>query len=159
MACRLASTLLLGAFLLGCSRSIDVEKVLQIVDVHTGWYDAGIVDGKNKLVPSISLKLKNVSQESVDRVQVNAIFRRVGEQTAWGEHFVQAIGPAGLAPGTPTPLIVLRSRLGYTGTEARLQLLQNSQFVDARVDIFAKHGSRNWVKLGEYKIDRQLLTE
>lgn len=159
MASRLVSALLVSLLLVACSRSIDVEKVLQISDVQTGWYDAGIVDGKNKLVPSISLKLKNVAQESVDRVQVNAIFRRMGEQTAWGEHFAQAIGPAGLPPGATTPPIVLRSRLGYTGTEPRLQLLQNSSFVDLRVDIFAKHGAGNWVKLGEYRIDRQLLTQ
>jgi hypothetical protein len=155
----LASSLLTALLIVGCTRSIEVEKVLQVGDVHTGWYDAGIVDGKNKLVPSISLKLKSISQQPVDRVQLNAVFRRVGEPTAWGEHFVQAIGPSGLSPGATTRSIVLRSRLGYTGTDTRLQLLQNSQFVDARVDIFAKHGSRNWVKLGEYQIDRQLLTE
>ncbi len=38
-------------------------------------------------------------------------------------------------------------------------MLQNKQFVDAKVEIFGKHGSRTWQKLGEYKIDRQLLTQ
>jgi hypothetical protein len=38
-------------------------------------------------------------------------------------------------------------------------MLQNSQFVDARVEIFGKHGRRQWVKIGEYQIDRQLLTQ
>ena len=56
-------------------------------------------------------------------------------------------------------LLVLRSEAGYMGPESRLQLLQNKQFVDARVEIFGKHGSRTWQKLGEYKIDRQLLTQ
>ena len=54
---------------------------------------------------------------------------------------------------------VLRSERGYTGSESRLQMLENKEFVDARVEIFGKHGSRNWVKIGEYTIDRQLLTE
>jgi hypothetical protein len=27
------------------------------------------------------------------------------------------------------------------------------------VQVFGKHGSRTWVKMGEYQIDRQLLTE
>ena len=39
-----------------------------------------------------------------------------------------------------------------------MQMLRNAEFVDARVDIFAKHGSHTWVKIGEYNIDRQLLT-
>ena len=44
----------------GCGHDFDVEKALTITDVHTGWYDAGIQDGKNKLVPSIALKLPSV---------------------------------------------------------------------------------------------------
>jgi hypothetical protein len=55
--------------------------------------------------------------------------------------------------------LVLRSERGYTGDESRLQMLQNTAFVDAKVEIFGKHGSRFWVKMGEFQIDRQLLTE
>jgi hypothetical protein len=145
----------------GCSRGIEVEKAVKIVDVHTGWYDAGIQpDGKNKLVPSISLGLQNVSTEPVRSVQINAIFRRVNEpEVAWGEHFVRAIDRDALAPAASTQPLVLRSNLGYTGTQPRMQMLQNKEFVDSKVEIFAKAGSRTWVKLGEYPIDRQLLTQ
>ena len=144
----------------GCRRNVEVEKVLQVVDVHTGWYDAGIVEGgKNKLVPSTSLRLQNVSKEPISSVQLNAIFRRLGDQAAWGEHYVKAIGQEDLAPGGKTREIVLRSNLGYTGTQSRLQLLQNREFVDAKVEIYGKHGPRTWAKLGEYQIDRQLLTQ
>ena len=144
----------------GCRRDVEVEKVLKLTDVHTGWYDAGLqADGKNKLVPSISLKLQNLSQEPVSSVQVNAVFRRVGEQEAWGEHFVKAIGTDGLPPGGTGNPIVLRSNLGYTGIQPRIQMLQNREFVDAKVEIFGKHGARTWVKIGEYQIDRQLLTQ
>src|ERR1041384_8812098 len=97
-----------------CGSQFDVEKAVKITDVHTGWYDAGIQDGKNKLVPSISLKLQNVSAESVESVQVNAIFRRVGEPEAWGEHFATAIDRDGLPAHQTTPgYVVLRSNLGY----------------------------------------------
>lgn len=152
--------LLLSFAVAGCRRNVEVEKVLKVTDVHTGWYDAGIQpDGKNKLVPSISLKLQNVSDDPVASVQVNAIFRRVGEAEAWGEHYVRAIGPDGLSPGATGNPIVLRSNLGYTGTQPRVQMLQNREFLDAKVEIFGKHGSRTWVKMGEYPIDRQLLTQ
>jgi hypothetical protein len=157
---RVALALAAALLFAGCGHQFDVEKALKITDVHTGWYDAGIQDGKNKLVPSITLKLQNVSNESVESVQVNAIFRQVGDAQAWGEHFVTAIDRDGLPAGLTTPgMLVLRSNLGYTGTESRLQMLQNKQFVDAKVEIFGKHGSRTWQKLGEYPIDRQLLTQ
>ena len=144
--------------LAGCS-SREVEKDLTITEVRTGWYDVGIVDGMNKLVPSITLKLKNVSSEPISRVQINAVFRQVGDEKAWSSPWARGIGPDGLAPGQTGELLVLRGDRGYTGTESRLQMLQNSQFVDAHVQIFGKHGSRTWAKMGEYKIDRQLLTE
>jgi hypothetical protein len=151
--------LLTGLLVSGC-RNIDVEKAVRITDVQTGWYDAGIVEGqKNKLVPSISLRLENITEDPVESVQINAIFRRVGEQEAWGEHYVMAIPREGLAPGAKTRPIVLRSNLGYTGTQSRLQMLQNREFVDAKVEIYGKSGSRTWVKLGEQQIGRELLTE
>ena len=151
--------LLIGLLVSGC-RNIEVEKAVRITDVQTGWYDAGIVEGqKNKLVPSISLRLENITTDSVESVQINAIFRRVGEQEAWGEHYVMAIPREGLAPGAKTRPIVLRSNLGYTGTQSRLQMLQNREFVDAKVEIYGKSGSRTWVKLGEQQIGRELLTE
>jgi hypothetical protein len=40
-----------------------------------------------------------------------------------------------------------------------MQMLQNREFVDAKVDIFLKSGSRTWAKLGEYPIQRQLMTK
>jgi hypothetical protein len=156
---RLALPLLAVLVAAGC-QSREVEKDLQITDVRTGWYDAGIMeDGKNKLVPSATFRLKNVSPEDISSVQLNAVFRRVGEQESWGEHFINAIDRTGLAAGNTGNALVLRSPLGYTGTQPRLQMLQNKEFVDAKVEIYGKHGSRTWVKMGEYQIDRQLLTE
>jgi hypothetical protein len=159
MTTRVVLALTFAVFVTGC-RQIEVEKAVTVTDVQTGWYDAGLVEGqKNKLVPSISLRLQNVAGEPVESVQLNAIFRRVGEQEAWGEHYVMAITRDGLAPGAKTNQIVLRSNLGYTGTQSRAQMLQNREFVDAKVEIYGKSGSRTWVKLSEFQIARELLTE
>ena len=50
MSTRLTACLARRVLIAGC-RSREVEKDLTITDVHTGWYDAGIVNGQNKLVP------------------------------------------------------------------------------------------------------------
>jgi hypothetical protein len=141
-----------------CDR-IQPTEVLEPLDVVTGWYDAGIFDGKNKLVPSVSLRLRNVSSEPITSIQINAVFRRVNEPEAWGEHFGWAIQREELPPGATTEPIVLRSQLGYTGEQPRAQMLQNKEFVDARVEIFLKQGSQVWAKLAEFPIARQLLTK
>ncbi|HXG88084.1 MAG TPA: hypothetical protein VNJ02_07095 [Vicinamibacterales bacterium] len=157
---RTLSVLVLLTALAGCNRHIDAVTVLEVQDVVTGWYDAGLVEGnQNKLVPSISLKLRNKSGEPVRSVQINAIFRRVGEAEMWGEHYGWAIQRDPLPSGSSTQELVLRSGLGYTGEQPRMQMLQNREFVDAKVEIFLRQGSKVWAKLAEFPIDRQLLTQ
>jgi hypothetical protein len=152
--------LALIATTLGCNRGVDPTAVLEPLDVVTGWFDAGIIEGNmNKLVPSVSLKLRNKSGDAVRSVQINAVFRRIGETEMWGEHYGWAIQREPLAPGAATKELVLRSGLGYTGEQPRMQMLQNREFVDAKVEIFLRQGSRVWAKLAEFPIARQLLTQ
>lgn len=153
--------LLTGLLLSGCGRaSQDATKLLAPVDVKTGWFDAGVENRMNKLVPTVILSLKNVSSEPVSSVQLNAVIRRVGETEEWGGAFVnRAIGTDGLPPGASTKPIALRSNLGYTGIEPRAQMLKNSRFVDARVEVFVKHAGNQWAKIGEWPIARELLTQ
>ena len=157
---RLAAVALAGVLSISCGASEEAVAALEPLEVLTGWFDAGIIEGgKNKLVPSVSLKLRNRSDESIRSVQVNAIFRRVGEQEMWGEYFGWAIPREPLPAGATTNALVMRSTLGYTGDQPRMQMLQNREFVDAKVEIYLKQGSRVWAKLAEYPIQRQLLTQ
>lgn len=146
--------------LAGCGRTADLATAARLVDVETGWFDAGVTeDGKNKLVPSVSLRIQNTGEAPIGSTQLNLIFKRVIDQDEWTTAFVRGIGSEGLPPGETSPPIVIRAQQGYTGEQPRLQMLTNSQFVDFKVEIFGKQGSATWVKLGEYPIARQLLTE
>jgi hypothetical protein len=158
----LARLLLIGAAVsaAACGPAVDLTKGLQVTIVNTGWYDAGIVNGQNKLVPAVSLTLKNVSDRRLGTLQVNAIFRRVSENDEWGAEFVSAAGSAGLSPGDTTQVLMIKSPRGYTGSDqSRQEMLQNSHFVDAKVDVFAKYASTQWTRLGSYPIARQLLAK
>lgn len=142
-----------------CQTRVDLATGVRVSEVTTGWYDAGIVEGqKNKLVPSISFRIANKSDATIAGLQVNTVFRRVNEQAEWGSAFAKPFGRDGLAPGTLSSSIVLRSPLGYTGLQPRGEMLQNKEFVDAKVEVFGKYGADNWTKLGEYAVQRQLLT-
>jgi hypothetical protein len=140
----------------GCGPGADVASNVRVQSVSSGWIDEGPVHGRKKLVPTISVTLKNASGRTLTMLQVNALFRRVGDEDEWGTGFVTAAGSEGLPPGGITAVSV-RSQLGYTGTESGREMLANSQFVDARVDLFAKYGSARWTRLGQYRISRQLL--
>jgi hypothetical protein len=141
----------------GCGPTIDIAKALQVDVVSSGWFDAGIVNGQNKLVPSITLTLKNISEQKLVLLQVNSLFRQVNASEEWGSAFLTAAGSEGLGAGESKTL-TLKSNNGYTGSEeTRQQMLENSHFVDAKVEVFAKHGSTQWKKMGDYPITRQLI--
>jgi hypothetical protein len=143
-----------------CGPTVDLTKGLEVTIAGTGWYDAGIVNGQNKLVPSVSFTLKNVSDQKLVSLQVNALFRRVSENDEWGSELVIAAGSAGLPPGQTTAVLTVKSPRGYTGSDqSRLEMLQNTHFVDAKVDLFAKYGSTQWTRIGTYPIARELLTK
>ena len=85
------------------------------------------------------------------------LFRQVSNPEEWGSGFVSVTKGEALAPGAPTQTITIDSQRGYTGTETPDVMLHNSRFVDARVEIFAKYGSVQWVRIGERQIDRRLI--
>ena len=141
------------------TRTIDLPKALEITDVETGFFDAGIVDGKNKLVPTISIRLKNRDSQPIESVQMLARFSRVGEIEELGSGpYVRAIGPEGLAPGQTGSPVVMKIDVGYTSEAPRAQMFTHTLFKDVRVELFAKYAAQNWAKMGEYPIARQLLT-
>ena len=151
--------LLVAVATAACGPTVDLTRGLQVVDVSTAWWDAGIVNGQNKLVPSVTFKFKNVSDQTLDILQANVVFRRVTEDKEWGSAFVKITGSEGLAPGATSASQTVRSQLGYTGSEPRQQMFSNSQFVDAKIQIFAKYGSTQWQKVGEYSVPRTLITK
>ena len=157
----LSLVLTVVGFLSGCGgEPLDVTSELLVTDVTTGWCDSGIQpDGRNKLVPQVSFQLKNGAQNRISIVTVMRVFRVMEDVQELGSSTVMAISSEGLPVGDSTQPIVMRARLGYASTEPRLQMLQHRLFVDAKVELFAKHRGSQWLQIGEYVIDRQLLTD
>jgi hypothetical protein len=153
----LLAALLVALVSAGCGPNVDLTKGLEVVNITTGWWDSGIVDGQNKLVPTVTFQFKNVSDQSLSTLQGNVIFRRAGENDEWGAGYVKITGSEGLAQGATSNAITVKSPRGYTGSESRQEMLANSQFVDARVQLFAKYASTQWKLVGEYPVERKLL--
>lgn len=162
MARTLRSLLIVSLVLTAAScttRVIDLPKVLEVTDVQTGFFDAGIVDGKNKIVPTISIRLRNNDTQKVSSVQMIAKFQVVGDTQELGSApYVRAIGAEGLAPGETGGPIVMRGDVGYTSEAPRAQMFTHSLFKDVKVELYAKYAAQSWAKMGEYQIARQLLT-
>lgn len=145
-----------------CGREIDFKQVLQITDLSGGWFDAGIVDGKNKLVPSMSFRIRKPADVTLNAVSLNVIFKRVSPDKKTEEDldevFLQKVE---FSEGPQTPLLTVRPQHGYTGDapQTRAQILEHSQFWDCRAVVFAKQSSTTWVELIRYDIPRVLITK
>lgn len=137
--------------------TVDLTKGLEVLDVSTGWHDEGIVNGENKLVPRIDFKLKNISDQPLVALQVNCVFRRVTETEELGSGFLPITRSNGLKPVETTQSLSVKSNFGYTGAEPRAEMLKNSSFVDAKVEVLAKYSNVQWKRIAEYPIERRLL--
>ena len=183
---RLACLAVLVMLPAGCGRALDVQASLAVTDVTSGWLDAGIDTlGRTKLVPTISFRLTNISDDPVRTLQLNGVFRRclpagtaaptaesavspadaeaatcAGEEQEWGNAFLgRAVGREGLEPGAAAGPFTMESGLGYTGEQPRIEMLQHRQFVDVKVELFVRHRADPWTSLIEHQVDRQLLTQ
>jgi hypothetical protein len=156
-ACLLAAVLLA----VSCNSSVDVKQALEVADATSGWYDAGIVNGKNKIVPSVTFRLKKKPDADVAGIALNVVFRHPASpgtnlEEDWDEVFIQR---ADFKGANETDPLTVRPEKGYTGDppQSRLDILQHSQFRDVRARIFAKYSSSQWVEIGAVDVQRQLI--
>ena len=149
-----------------CSKAVDLKQALQVTDVTSGYFDAGIVDGKNKLVPSVSFRLKKSVDDSLRPLSVNVSFKQLPQagtavapgspaENDWDEVFLQNVP----FEGNQSAVLTFKAKNGYTGDppQTRADMLKNKYFQDVRVHVFAKHSASQWVEIATLDLPRQLL--
>jgi hypothetical protein len=140
-----------------CAKQVDVKQAVQVSDVGTGWFDAGVVDGKNKLVPSLTFRLHTSAEDlSSSSVALNIVFKFADNGEDYEEIFKQRVP----FQNGQTELLTVRSQTGYTGEppQTRAEMLKNSNFRDMEAVIFVRQPAAQWVELHRVRLDRQLLT-
>jgi hypothetical protein len=151
------SALLTALLTASCGPPIDLKQSLHVTDVSSGYFDAGVQAGKNKLVPSVTFKLKKNADVNLSSVSLNVGFLFAGTTDHADDVYVQSVP----FEATETKPITVRTQWGYTGDppQTRVEMLKNSQFRDMEVQIFAKQSSSQWIELQRVPVTRQLLTQ
>jgi len=151
------AVLVLGVAAPACTGDVDIKETFRIDGVTGGYFDAGIVDGRNKIIPTVMFSIEKTTDAGVRPLSVNVLFKKIAGETEaeWDDVFLQRVE---FTEGNRTPVLTVRPDAGVTGEEPRSEMLKNSQFVDIRAVIFVKQSSSNWVELARYDIPRQLLT-
>jgi hypothetical protein len=157
-----------AALAAGCGKPVDLKQVVQVTDVTVGYHDAGIVDGRNKIVPSITFRLKKSVEDSLAPLSINLAFKQLpkkGQAAAPGQpaetDFDEVFKQSVKFNGNQTDLLTVQSPSGYTGDppQSRADILKHSMFQDMRVHIFAKHSASQWVEIAQFDVPRQLLAQ
>lgn len=164
----MAPVLLLAVLTAGCGRPIDLKQALRLSEMSGGFHDAGIVDNRNKLVPSLTFRITKSIDDDIRPLSLNVVFKQRPKpgtavppgspaETDWDEVFVLSVP----FEGNQTAPITIRTKAGYTGEmpQSRADMLKNSNFQDVRVHIFAKHSASQWVEIGSFDIPRQVLAQ
>jgi hypothetical protein len=142
-----------------CGPPVDLKQALQVVDTTGGWFDAGVVEGKNKLVPTVTFRVKKIADVDVRPLSLNVLYRAIDgkESDIDQEVYLQSVA----FEGDTSPPLNVRAPNGYTADapQTRAEMLRHTQFRDMRAIIYAKHSSSNWVELAHYDIPRQLVTK
>ena len=150
-----------------CGPNVDLKQALHVIATDSGYFDAGIVEGRNKLVPSITLHIQKNTDASIRPLSLNVVFRRLplkGQPPAAGspaeEDFDDVFLQSVQFDGNATKPLLIRAPHGYTGDppQSRADMLKNSQFRDIRVHVYAKHSASQWIEIGQFDLPRQLLT-
>jgi hypothetical protein len=145
--------------LAGCGApAIDVASTIRVDNLTTGWFDAGLTNGMNKLVPSASFTVTNTSASALGALQVFSVFRFNGETEELGSALIMLHGQDALGARASSKPLTVRGNWGFSGQQPRAQMLMHKSFKDARVQIFAKYGAGQFVKIAEEQVKRQLLT-
>jgi hypothetical protein len=143
----------------GCSREANLKEAITVTELSGGWYDGGVVDDKNKLVPSVRFRLEKNSGETIGPLSTNVLFKRLvgGVEEEFEDVYLQRVE---FSEGNRTQLLTVRPETGYTGDppQSRADMLQNSHFVDVRAIIFVRQGA-TWIELARLDLPRTLLTQ
>jgi len=157
MVRRLLAPVALGAALAAASCTPpNLSQALAVTDVLSGWYDNGLKEGMNHLVPSITFRLKNQSTQEIYGVQLTVAFWVEGKDGELDSMQVTGIGGTPVPPGQSTEPLTVRASVGYTLSQPRAELFTHGDFMDWTVKMFARSGGRIY-GIGEFKVDRRFI--
>lgn len=151
----LAAALLAFVGVTSCGPSVDLHS-LKVTDTISGYYDAGLKDGKNYLVPSVTFRLENSGPVNITGLELTVAYWCDGADGEWDSTLVQRIGNDRIDAGGKSDAVTVRAPVGYTLEGPRADLFTNSRYKDVTAKIFGRRAG-TILKLGEIKLERQIL--
>src|SRR5262252_2908420 len=120
-----------------CGPDVDVARSITVTDVISGYYDNGLKNGWNYLMPSITFRLANSAPSSVTGLELTVAYWQDGKDGEWDSVLLQRIGNDTIPAGGKSEPVTVRGTVGYRLEDVRNNLFSNSGFIDVTAKIFA----------------------
>jgi hypothetical protein len=140
----------------GCGQAPDPKLFVEVTDLDAFWGVEPSSGGEQYIAPMTRVKLRNKGATDQGFVRAMATFRLQGSDDAWGSDFkFVTSGDKPLKAGEAIPL-EFKSEARYHSAETPEAMFKNAQFRDARVEIYVRLSSSQWIKLAEGPVERRI---
>lgn len=135
----------------------ELEASIEVMEVETKWVEKYYQPWPPKLilVPSISFRVKNLTDKPLKYVNFNANFRFLDDYENLGDSFLAGIRGVPVHPGEISDIIFLKSNYGVEG-KSLTSFENNSRWKLVRVKLFAQSKGSQFIDLGEWDISRKI---
>ncbi|MFC2160181.1 hypothetical protein ACFLRX_00850 [Acidobacteriota bacterium] len=135
----------------------ELAATIEVIDIETKWVEKEYQPWPPKLtlVPTISFRIKNLTDMPLKYVYFNAIFRIKDEEEIAGDAFLAAIRNVPVKPGEISDTIFLKSNYGVEGKN--LSSFGDNYFWEIQtVKLFAKFKGSSYIPAGEWEVSRNI---
>jgi len=135
----------------------ELAASFEIVEMDTKWVAKEYQPWPPKLVlvPSISFKVKNLTDKPLRYINFNANFRFKDDWENLGDSFLAAIRGNAIPPGETSDRILLKSNYGVEGK--RLSTFDsNPMWKTVVCRLFASSKGSQYIELGEFEISKTI---
>ncbi len=158
--CVIAFLMFIGFKKTGVMQTItpeELEASIEVMEVETKWVEKYYQPWPPKLilVPSISFRIKNLTDKPLKYVNFNANFRFMDDYENLGDSFLAGIRGVPVQPGEKSDIIFLKSNYGVEG-KSLTSFENNSRWKLVRVKLFAQSKGSQFIDLGEWDISRKI---
>ena len=135
----------------------ELEASIEVMEVETKWVEKYYQPWPPKLilVPSISFRIKNLTDKPLKYVNFNANFRFLDDYENLGDSFLAAIRGVPVQPGEKSDTIFLKSNYGVEG-KSLTSFENNSRWKLVTVNLFAQSKGSQFIDLGKWDVSRKI---
>jgi hypothetical protein len=133
----------------------QLARSVQIVEQDSIWVDKARTGNQVIIVPSITIKVKNIGQEPLQHLYIMGTFKYEDTGEILSEGLAQALKKP-LAPGDISEPILVRAEYGYTATSKAAFIENNEKWKTMKVNLYAKRKESQKALLGIYPIKQKI---